>query len=171
MRQDAAVERSVARAGSAGIVAVVAYFVAPLDRDVGVVLAAGILVALLVLLVPLTVRHARRIEASATPLRDALLALSTLLALLIFGFATVHYTLANNFEDQFDGVETKIDGLYYTMTVISTVGFGDITAVGQVARAVVTLQMLFDLLFLGLAVRLIGQVASQRRGEFRPGKP
>jgi len=163
--------RSMARLGGGSVAATIVYFVAPLDHELGVVLAAGILVALLVALVPLTLRHALRIEVSLNPLRDAVEALISLLALLIFGFSTVHYTIANNYDAQYQGLDTKIDGLYFTMTVISTVGFGDITAVGQAARVVVTVQMLFDLLFLGLAIRMIGQVVSQRRDDIRAPKP
>ena len=91
----------------------------------------------------------------ATPRRRCYL----LLTLLIVGFATVHYThRATYLDEQFAGLDTKIDGLYFTMTVVSTVGFGDITPTGQAARAIVTVQMLFDLLFIGVAVRFLGQV-------------
>jgi voltage-gated potassium channel len=48
---------------------------------------------------------------------------------------------------------TRTDALYFTVTVFSTVGFGDITAASQSARLVVTVQMLLDLLALGLVVR------------------
>jgi hypothetical protein len=163
--------RSIAHVGGAATVAIAAYFLMPLDRDLGVLLAAAVLCGLLVLLVPLTVRHAGRIERSPTPLRDAVKALLTLLTLLVVGFATVHYALARSAEDQFAGIDTKVDSLYFTVTVLSTVGFGDITAVGQVARAVVTVQMIFDLLFIGLAVRLIGQVVAQRRDDFPTREP
>jgi hypothetical protein len=37
---------------------------------------------------------------------------------------------------------THTDGLYFTVTVFSTVGFGDITAKSQAARLVVTGQMI-----------------------------
>ena len=40
------------------------------------------------------------------------------------------------------------------MTVFTTVGFGDISAKSEAARLVVTLQMLLDLLLLGLVVKL-----------------
>lgn len=171
MGQDARMLRSIAEVGGSALAALVVYFVIPLDRDVGVLLAAAILVGLLVLLVPMTMRNALRIERSATPLRDALKALFTLLTLLVVGFATVHFAVATNVDDQLSGIETKIDSLYYTVTVISTVGFGDILATGQLARAIVTVQMIFDLLFIGLAVRLIGQVVAQRREDIQPPKP
>jgi voltage-gated potassium channel len=49
---------------------------------------------------------------------------------------------------------SKIDAMYYSATVFTTVGFGDITAKTQVARVVVTIQMMLDLVFVGLVIRL-----------------
>ena len=45
--------------------------------------------------------------------------------------------------------------MYFSTTVFTTVGFGDITAKNEAARLAVTLQMWLDLLFLGLVVRLV----------------
>jgi len=36
---------------------------------------------------------------------------------------------------QMSGLETKTDAIYFTVTIVATVGFGDITATGQAARA------------------------------------
>lgn len=49
------------------------------------------------------------------------------------------------------------------MTMVSTVGFGDITATGQLARVLVTLQMAFNLLFIAVLVRLFQQTLERRR--------
>ena len=54
------------------------------------------------------------------------------------------------------------------MTVVTTVGFGDITPVGQAARAIVTVQMIFDLLFLGVAVRILGTSLAAAPGGSAP---
>jgi Ion channel len=54
--------------------------------------------------------------------------------------------------------------LYFTVTVFSTVGFGDITAKTEAARLAVTGQMIADLVIIGLAVRVIvGAVKQGRR--------
>ena len=50
---------------------------------------------------------------------------------------------------------TKTDSLYFTVTVFATVGFGDITATSQAARLIVTVQMILDLIILGLGIRLL----------------
>jgi len=49
----------------------------------------------------------------------------------------------------------KIDAMYFTVTVFSTVGFGDITAKTDLARSIVTIQMLFNLVVLGLVAKVI----------------
>ena len=57
---------------------------------------------------------------------------------------------------------TRTDALYFTVTVFTTVGFGDITAKTEAARLVVTCQMITDLIVLGLGIRVI--VGAVRRG-------
>jgi hypothetical protein len=44
---------------------------------------------------------------------------------------------------------------YYTVTVFSTVGFGDITAKTELARTLVTVQMLVNLVVIGLVAKVI----------------
>jgi voltage-gated potassium channel len=50
---------------------------------------------------------------------------------------------------------TKVNGLYFTVTVLSTVGFGDITALTDGTRLAVTMQMVIDLLIVGVLVKVI----------------
>ncbi len=45
--------------------------------------------------------------------------------------------------------------MYYTVSTISTVGFGDIAAESDAARTLVTVQMLFDLALIAGLVRLV----------------
>ena len=59
-------------------------------------------------------------------------------------------------------------GLYFTVTVFSTVGFGDITAKTETAR-LVTGQMIADLIILGLAIKII--VGAVKRGQQRQTTP
>ena len=60
---------------------------------------------------------------------------------------------------------SRTDAMYFSTTVFTTVGFGDITAKSEVARLVVTVQMWLDLVFLGLVLRVVTQAISysQRR--------
>jgi voltage-gated potassium channel len=60
---------------------------------------------------------------------------------------------------------TKTDALYFTVTVFSTVGFGDITPRSEPARIVLIVQMLGDLAVLGAGVRVL--LEAVRRGRQR----
>jgi hypothetical protein len=59
---------------------------------------------------------------------------------------------------------SRTDALYFTVTVFATVGFGDISAVSTAARIVVTLQMIADLLLLGLVLRAVLDAVRRGRG-------
>ena len=67
-------------------------------------------------------------------------------------FALSYYLLAISNPEAIAGLETRLDALYFSLTTVSTVGFGDVHAVNQTARAVVSLQLVFDLMFVSLAV-------------------
>jgi voltage-gated potassium channel len=56
---------------------------------------------------------------------------------------------ASNFGEKL----THTDALYFTVTVFTTVGFGDITAKSEGARLLVTGQMATGLIILGIGSR------------------
>ena len=60
---------------------------------------------------------------------------------------------------------TRTDALYFSVTVFSTVGFGDITAKSETARVVLIVQMLADLALLGAGARVL--LGAVRRGQQR----
>jgi putative Mn2+ efflux pump MntP len=64
---------------------------------------------------------------------------------------------------------TRTDALYFTVTVFSTVGFGDITAVTEAARVLVTGQMIAGIVIVGLGARII--VDAVKRGQQRQPMP
>jgi hypothetical protein len=78
------------------------------------------------------------------------------------GFAGL-YLAMDHHGDEFAGLDTKVDAAYFTVTTLTTVGFGDISATSQAARVAVTFQMLFDLAFLGVAVRVLVTAARRPR--------
>lgn len=152
--------RAVARTGLlvAGVIAV--YFVAPIGEDrwwPAALIGAGAVAATL----PLAIRRLYAVLASEKPVVTAVEALMLLLVMLVIGFASLYVALDHE-NGQFSGLNTRLDSLYFTITTLSTVGFGDITATGQLARALVTLQIVFNLAFVGVAVRAF--TAAARRG-------
>jgi hypothetical protein len=141
-------------------VLLVAYTVLPFRGDlwwVGALLGGALLIAI----VPLTVRRVRAVLVSERPLVEAAEALAVLLTMLLVGFAALYYAM-DRLNGQFSGLDTRLDSMYFTVTTLSTVGYGDITAVGQKARVAVTIQMLFDLAYLGIAARVLFTAARSR---------
>jgi voltage-gated potassium channel len=81
-------------------------------------------------------------------------ALVLLLTLTVLFFSWMDASVAA-LPGQFTELHDKTDALYFNISTLATVGFGDVHAAGQLARAAVTLQIVFNLVFLGAAVSLI----------------
>ena len=122
--------------------------------------ALGVLV-----LVAIIVWQIRRIVGSDHPISRAVEALALSVPLYALLFATTYYLMARANQASFGAPLSRIDAMYFSSTIFTTVGFGDITAKSEAARLVVTVQMWLDLLFLGLVVRLVVNVVkfSQQR--------
>ena len=90
------------------------------------------------------------ITPSAVPLRRL-----PSVPLYVLLFATTYFLMARANHTTFGGPLSRTDAMYFSSTIFTTVGFGDITAKSEAARVVVTLQMWLDLVFLGLVVRLV----------------
>ena len=150
------------RAFATTVVLVALYYLLPLDhiRNVPAVLAAGLLILAAVILVQLRV-----ISKARYPNLRAIEALAITVPLFLLLFASAYLTMAHANPANFNTHPlTRTDVLYFTVTVFSTVGFGDISAVSQSARLVVTAQMLLDLLALGLVIRaFVGAVQLARQ--------
>ena len=64
---------------------------------------------------------------------------------------------------------TRTDALYFAITVLSTVGFGDIAPVTQSARIAVTIQIILDLLLVGVGLRIfVGAVDTGKKRQSPP---
>ncbi|MFI6024720.1 potassium channel family protein [Amycolatopsis magusensis] len=99
------------------------------------------------------------------------LALTAPLFLLIF--ANGYHLLAHHVPGSFTEPLTRTDALYFAVTVFATVGFGDLAPVTQTARVLVTVQMVGNLLVLGVAPRVIVTAVrrTRHRGDRRPRAP
>jgi voltage-gated potassium channel len=142
------------------------YYLLPLDhiKNVPLMLVAG-----LVILLAVTVWQVRAVIRARYPAVRAVEALATTVPLFLLLFAAAYFTMAGTNPASFSARSlTRTDALYFTVTTFSTVGFGDITAVSQSARLVVTAQMLLDLLALGLVVRVFVGAVQLARRQTRP---
>ncbi len=128
------------------------YFLVPVGRggapvgDVVGLLIAVLCVGAVGVVVASEVRRAER------RLRPIHLLLG--LELVLTGFALGYYVLAVARPGEFVGLSTRLDALYFSLTTMSTVGYGDISASGQIGRLVVAIQLAFNLVFVAAVVGL-----------------
>ncbi|MCU7727565.1 potassium channel family protein [Actinoplanes sp. KI2] len=143
------------------------YFWLPLDRYPSQA-AITVLIVGLVLLIVLVAWQVRQIVMDPRPRLRAIEALATTGPLFLILFASTYFEMARFAPHSFSAPLTRADALYFTVTVFSTVGFGDITAKTQTARLVVTGQMIADIVFLGLGLKVIVGAVSRGRQRRRP---
>ena len=143
------------------------YYLLPFDRDATWVSITTLAVGLAALTV-LIVFQVRWILSSPFPGLRAVEALATSIPLFLLLFAATYFVLERLSAGTFSQPLTRSDSLYFTVPVFSTVGFGDITPKTELARLLVTGQMVADVIILGLAVKVIvGAVKSRRPGTGR----
>ncbi|MET0863556.1 MAG: potassium channel family protein [Nakamurella sp.] len=145
--------RLVLRSLVVAILLFVGYYTLPMNRPERsglIVLIVGFAVLALVLS-----WQVRAIMGSPYPRLRAFETLTIGIPLLLIVFASAYYLVQNAAADSFTQPLSKTDSLYFTITVFATVGFGDITAKTEVARILVSIQMLFDLAVFGLVAKLI----------------
>ncbi|MFE2554732.1 potassium channel family protein [Streptomyces sp. NPDC059352] len=140
-----------------------AYYLLPLDSTftagtVAVLLGGLVLVALVF------AWQVRTIMRSARPGLRAIAGVATALPFFVLLFAATYYLLERSAPESFTEAMSRTDALYFTMTVFSTVGFGDITPRTELARLLTTGQMTANFLLIGVAARfLLGAVQEGRR--------
>lgn len=105
--------------------------------------------------------HSRRSRADQSERYLRIQWLLSALYGLVLTFALVYAELATRSPDQFVGISDRTDALYFSVTLVSTVGFGDIHAEATLAKLIVTLHMVFNLVYLGTALRLLTGSAGQ----------
>jgi len=107
---------------------------------------------------------AQRAQRSTNDTAIRLEALVAVLYAFVVFMSLVYLGLASS-PGQFDELHTRVDALYFTMSTIATVGFGDVHATGQAARLVVTIQIFLDLIFVGLVARIILPSLARQRAQ------
>jgi hypothetical protein len=153
------IPRGVVVAAILRVVAVVAgvlvvYFLIPVEGAevlTGLLACVGIVVILVVF-----ARQISRVSRSRRPVLAAVEALVLVFGLFLSLFSLLYVSLSTNDPDTFTQGVDKIAGIYFTTTVLTTVGFGDISPVSDAARATVTLQMLLGMVLIGTAFKALG---------------
>jgi len=153
------------RAAGSTIVLVAIYYLLPLNHSARWA-AITMLVIGLVLLIALIAFQVRSIIAAPFPQLRALEALATSIPLFLLLFAATYVVMATISGGSFSEPMTRTNALYFTVTVFATVGFGDITAKTEPARLLVTVQMIINLIVLGIGARIIvGAITRGRQRE------
>jgi hypothetical protein len=154
---------AVLRGVLAAAVLVVLYYVLPLDASWNGDTAVRILIGLVVF-AGLMVWQVRSIAGSRYPGVKAFEALGLIVPFYLLLFASTYFVMERASAASFTQPLTRTDALYFSVTVFSTVGFGDIAAKSEAARVVLIVQMLGDLALLGAGARvLLGAVSRSRQ--------
>lgn len=151
----------LAMARSLGAVALtlVIYAVIPI-RDITTARFAGALAVLgLVGITFVFVRLLARVNRSSHPGMAAIEALVLIIGMFLVLFATMYVALWQTDPASFSQPLDRVAGIYFSVTVLVTVGFGDISAVSDLARITVTIQMILDVALIGAAVKLLSSSA------------
>lgn len=146
--------RALLRATATAALLVVVYYTLPFDGRLdgpGLFLLPLGLVGFCLL----TWRGIASIVQSPTPRARAVEVLATVVPLFVILFASTYYVMSKQNAAAFSTISNRTDSLYFTVTVFATVGFGDIVAVSQPARILVTIQMVGDLVLIGAGVRVL----------------
>ena len=167
------VVRALLRAVLTATALVLLYFTLPLtgslDGSAALLLVAGLLVFAGVI-----TWQVRAVLRSRYPGLRAIEALAAAIPLFLLVFATAYLRMADADAGAFSEPLSRTDALYFTITVFSTVGFGDITPKTDLTRVATMVQMLGDLLVVGLVLHLmLGAVKAglRRRAAGSAGSP
>ena len=143
------------------------YYNLPLDERPDARTVTQLVIGLVVL-AGIVAWQVRAIIGSEFPRLRMVQALFVAIPFYVVMFAATYYLISGSGDANFGEPLSRTDALYFTVTVLSTVGFGDITPKSEMARLVVTVQMVANLILIGLGARaLLGaaQLGLERRKE------
>jgi hypothetical protein len=156
------VVRLVLRVTATVVCLIALYYLLPVDRarslSVGVALVIGLAV-----LASILTWQIRAIVRSDYPTLRLIEAIAFIIPLYVLGFAMLYFVMGHALQTNFSEPLTRTDALYFTVTIFATVGFGDITAKTDTARLVVTVQMIGNLVLLGVGLRVLLGAAQRGR--------
>jgi voltage-gated potassium channel len=156
-----AIFKSAATIGVVCVLIVGAFYLLPFDQLSGdrSLLRLSVVIALVA---AVFLWQIRRITTAELPELRAVEALGIVIVVFLVGFSIVYLSMSHSNPRTFSQSLDHTRALYFTITIFSTVGFGDITPRTDTARLIVSAQMLLDLALIGAVVRLIFNAARSR---------
>ena len=109
-----------------------------------------------------------RVNTSKHPLRTGIVALAVMITAMVAIFSLTYLSLSIDDPANFNQSLDKISAMYFTMTILSTVGFGDIVATSHPAMITVMVQMAVSLTLVTGLVRVLmtaARTAAKKRKE------
>jgi hypothetical protein len=153
--------RSLLRSAVVSALILVGYFVLPITSAFTthvVLLLGGGLLAVCALLT----WQIRAIRVSPTPLARGLGTIGVGVPLFLALFSATYYLVGRADDDAWSEPLSRLDALYFSLSTFATVGFGDVAAESQTARALVVVQMALNLVLVGVIARVV--VAAVQEG-------
>jgi len=96
----------------------------------------------------------RILKADVPQLRAAETLIISLVLFICF-YASVYLGTSNHDPQTFNVLLTHTSALYFTIVTFGTVGYGDISAHSDLARLLVSAQIIFDVVFIAALARLV----------------
>ncbi len=153
---------SILKASVFATLIVVLYFIFPLTRT-AVERSVFVFVSSLVLIGILWVAQILATMQAPYPGLRAIESLGTSVPLFLVIFAATHYLIEYRQAGSYSQPMTRLDALYFSTTMFTTVGFGDITPISQLARLVTLTQMVGNLILIGVVARVLFGAGQLRR--------
>lgn len=132
----------------------VVYFIVPVEVNAQWATVARGLVSVLVF-IGLAVGMVYQLRAHIDDTSRRLDGLVVGIVLVDVVFAHTFYVIQQQNPEEFAGLHTRLDSLYFATTTLVTVGTGDVHAAGQVGRALVLVQMVFNVVFVATTATLL----------------
>jgi len=141
------------------------YSLVPKDVDQRMFIPAVLLLVGLAVYIWFVQREVERVLGSRYPEVLAVEGLILSAALFMVIFATIYLVIDGLNPGSFTEPLSHLSSHYLTLTILSTVGFGDITAVTDQARLAVMIQMAMTLGFLAVTIRVFAWATKRALAE------
>ena len=155
---------SVVRTLVVTVTMVAIYATAPLDRRPAGAVAVRLLLELLALVLVLA-WQIRSVGRSPHPVLRGVESLVVSVPLLVLSFAATYAVVDHNSHGSFTEALSRLDAAYLAVTVLATVGFGDITPRTDAGRLIASVMMLIGWGTLAVPTGIVTAEMTVRRHE------